>query len=270
VQVRLPLSPSSAYLTRVAASDFLGQLGRSELRDAVALLASELVANAVMHAHTDMALSVDLADEGVRVAVCDGSDVLPRWTLTSRTATSGRGLLLVRKLSRRWGVDPVQGGGRCVWAEVDATSAEDDSSGPDDLLELWSDEPWDVDVDVDVEVEVEVEIDIDIDMQAMLDSRAHADDLVRDLQLTLLDSADAERASAADDEVVGLARHLDAANRTSARHADRSSTRPSPRRSASNRRPRCAFGCTAATCLSPFAGSQHWTRPRRSRQQGNS
>lgn len=83
MQVRLPLSPSSAYAARVAASDFLVQLGRSDLRDAVALIASELVANAVMHAHTDMSLSVDIADHGVRVSVTDGSDVLPHWTLTS-------------------------------------------------------------------------------------------------------------------------------------------------------------------------------------------
>ncbi|MDP9395769.1 MAG: SpoIIE family protein phosphatase [Actinomycetota bacterium] len=212
MQVRLPLSPSSAYAARVAASGFLVELGRSDLRDAVALIASELVANAVMHAHTEMSLSVDLADDGVRVSVTDSSDVLPRWTLTSQTATSGRGLLLVKQLSRRWGVDPLPGGGKSVWAEVDATSVEDDSSSPDDLLEFWSDEPWPTDAVGEAEAEVEVvEIEIEIDVQAMLDSRAHTDDLVRDLQLTLLDAAEAERASASD-EVVALARRLDVAN----------------------------------------------------------
>ena len=208
MQVRLPLSPSSAYAARVAASDFLVQLGRSDLRDAVALIASELVANAVMHAHTDMSLSVNIADHGVRVSVTDGSDVLPHWTLTSPTATSGRGLLLVKQLSGRWGVNLLPGGGKCVWAEIDATSGEDDSSSPDDLLELWSDEPW----PADVQVEVEVDVEIDIDVQAMLDSRAHTDDLVRDLQLTLLDVADSKRATAAPATVVGLARRLVAAN----------------------------------------------------------
>ncbi len=212
MQVRLPLSPSSAYAARVAASGFLVELGRSELRDAVALIASELVANAVMHAHTDMVLCVDLADDGVRVSVTDGSDVLPHWTLTSPTATSGRGLLLVKQLSRRWGVEPLPGGGKSVWAEVDATSLEDDSSSPDDLLELWSDEPWPADANGEVEVEAEVDVEIDIDVQAMLDSRAHTDDLVRDLQLTLLDAAEAEHAPVASGDVVALARRLDTAN----------------------------------------------------------
>lgn len=210
MQVQLPLSPSSAHAARVAASDFLARLGRSDLRDAVELIASELVANAVMHAHTDMSLSVDLADDGVRVSVTDGSEVLPRWTLTSATATSGRGLLLVKQLSRRWGVDLLPGAGKSVWAEVDATSVKDDSSSPDDLLELWSDESWPSDAEVEAEADVEVQIDIDV--QAMLDSRAHTDDLVRDLQLTLLDAAETEAISAASEELVALAKRLDTVN----------------------------------------------------------
>lgn len=114
----------------------------------------------------------------------------------------------MKQLSGRWGVNLFPGGGKCVWAEIDATSGEDDSSSPDDLLELWSDEPW----PAEVEVEVEVDVEINIDVQAMLDSRGHTDDLVRDLQLTLLDGADSKRATAAPGAVADLARRLVAAN----------------------------------------------------------
>lgn len=210
MQVRLPLSPSSAYAARKAAAAFLARLGRDDLRDGVALVASELVANAVMHARTDMVLSVEPEGDGVRVAVTDGSEVLPRWTLASETATSGRGLLLVRRLSRHWGVDPLPDGGKRVWADIDAGSLDDDASSPDDLMELWSDEPWPAPSTEAAETGVEVTLEIDV--QAMLDSRAHTDDLVRDLQLTLLDAADEESASPASSAVVALARRLDAAN----------------------------------------------------------
>jgi hypothetical protein len=50
-----------------------------------------------------------------------------------------------------------------------------------------------------------VEVTIDIDVQAMLDSRAHTEELVRDLQLTLLNAADRDAPTAATVAVIRLA-----------------------------------------------------------------
>ncbi len=211
MQVWLPPSSDSARAGRVAVSEFLTGLGRADLADKAMLVTAELLANAVMHARTEMSLSIEPAGDGVRVEVTDGSDILPRWTPSSPTATSGRGLLLVTRLSSSWGVDPLPSGGKRVWAKVNAAPVDADAGSTDDLLESWSDEPWPAPLVTDAGIEVGIEIDV----QAMLDSRAHTDDLVRDLQLTLLDAADAAdagTASAATTDVVRLARRLDLAN----------------------------------------------------------
>lgn len=210
MQVPLPRSPSSAHKARAAAATFLAELGRPDLADPVALIVSELVANAVMHARTDMSVSVELDGDGVRVSVTDGAATLPRWTPASATATSGRGLLLVRRLSRDWGVTPVTGGGKRVWATVDALSVDEEPGSPDDLLALWSEEPWPAPPGADSDLGVD--IDVEVDVQAMLASRAHTDDLVRDLQLTLLAAAEPGSTTTAPAAVVALARRLEAAN----------------------------------------------------------
>lgn len=227
MQLRLAPSSDSARAARIAVADFFAGRGRDELLHSVALVGTELVANAIMHARTEMTLSVELVGDGVRVAVTDGSSSLPRWTPSSATATSGRGLLLVERISRSWGIDRVAAGGKTVWAQVDAESAAAaESSAPEDLLELWSDEPWPVpagaDASVDASVDAAVDVELDIEVKTMIDSRAHTDDLVRELQLTLLDAASRVTASPADDSVVRLARRLDAATRSSPRRGSRS------------------------------------------------
>lgn len=71
---------------------------------------------------------------------------------------------------------------------MDAPSAEEDAGSPDGLLALWAEEPWPAHPVAGRDPAVD--IDVDIAVQAMLDSRAHTDDLARDLQLTLLASAE--------------------------------------------------------------------------------
>lgn len=208
MQLRLAPSSESARAARVAVVDYFAGLDRDDLRDSVALVATELVSNAIIHARTEMSLSIQLVDDGVRLAVTDGSSTLPRWTPSSPTATSGRGLLLVEQLSRRWGVDPLPAGGKAVWAQMDEQSAAAVPIEPDDLLELWSDDPWPAPSVADAELAIEM----DIDVRAMLASRSHTDDLVRELQLILLDATSRVTTSAADEAVVRLAQRLDSAN----------------------------------------------------------
>ena len=87
--------------------------------DTATLLVSEVVTNAILHARSTVTLTVDLADEVVRITVRDGSPVQPRVHPFAPTSATGRGLLLLDRLAQRWGVDPDPvTGGKVVWFEV--------------------------------------------------------------------------------------------------------------------------------------------------------
>jgi anti-sigma regulatory factor (Ser/Thr protein kinase) len=82
------------------------------------LLVSELVTNAILHARSSATVSIE-RDPVLRVAVCDQSTAVPRVRNYGPTAVTGRGMLLVDRIARRWGVE-VSGNGKCVWFEIDA------------------------------------------------------------------------------------------------------------------------------------------------------
>lgn len=90
----------------------------TEYRDDAVLLLSELVANAALHAKTEIGVRIELEPDCLRLSVTDGSAGVPTPRHYSDQATTGRGLTLVITLARRWGVDPNPGGGKTVWAEV--------------------------------------------------------------------------------------------------------------------------------------------------------
>ena len=90
------------------------------LEDAV-LLTSELVANAVLHARTDIEIRLDSTARRVRVQVHDGNSRLPVIATVPADATSGRGLLLVRELASDWGIEPSPSG-KAVWFELHCTT----------------------------------------------------------------------------------------------------------------------------------------------------
>lgn len=103
-------------------AEVLARAGR-DASDAVLLVASELVTNAVRHGNGDVELRVDVEDDKVRLEVLDDGHVkvsAPR-RVPSPTAAGGRGLHLVREVSKRWGsgFDPT--GRTLVWAEMPAS-----------------------------------------------------------------------------------------------------------------------------------------------------
>ena len=87
-----------------------------DLVETVALLATELVTNAVLHGRSDVGLEVHL-NGAVRVAVSDENSRTPHPVENDPDALDGRGLLLVSGLSSAWGVEerPI---GKAVWFEV--------------------------------------------------------------------------------------------------------------------------------------------------------
>ncbi|WP_413760148.1 SpoIIE family protein phosphatase [Streptomyces sp. MMBL 11-3] len=89
--------------------------------DAVLLIVSELVTNALVHTDGQIRLDLTLIDNRLRVAVADVSPRTPiKPTSIGWEATGGRGILLVEALSANWGTVPVSGG-KQVWAELPLT-----------------------------------------------------------------------------------------------------------------------------------------------------
>jgi anti-sigma regulatory factor (Ser/Thr protein kinase) len=87
------------------------------------LLVSELVTNAILHARSSALVSLERKHRIVRITVCDESTMQPRVREYAPDAVTGRGMLLVDRLARRWGVD-ARNGGKCVWFEMDAPNGK--------------------------------------------------------------------------------------------------------------------------------------------------
>lgn len=90
-----------------------------EIREDAAVVVSELVTNAVIHAGTTVAVRIHLLDEGgVRIEVADSRSWPPVPRRLAPESVGGRGLVLVEALAGKWGVDPTPEG-KVVWAEID-------------------------------------------------------------------------------------------------------------------------------------------------------
>ncbi|MER6125633.1 SpoIIE family protein phosphatase [Streptomyces sp. NPDC001795] len=86
--------------------------------DAVLLVVSELVTNALVHTDGQVRLDLTLLNHRLRIAVADASPRTPvKPTSIGWEATGGRGILLVEAMSATWGTLPVSGG-KQVWAEL--------------------------------------------------------------------------------------------------------------------------------------------------------
>ena len=90
--------------------------------DDAVLVASELVGNAAVHAHTSCRLSIRLDALGLTIAVRDYDcrGLLNPLACTS-TGRREHGLFLVASISRAWGVSPTQNG-KIVWAILPVTT----------------------------------------------------------------------------------------------------------------------------------------------------
>ncbi|MGW1407847.1 ATP-binding protein [Streptomyces sp. NPDC002403] len=89
------------------------------------LIVSELVTNAVKHAallSPELAVEVAVGEEWIRVSVEDNHPYRPTALETDYAQTGGRGLLLVREITREAGgacdVEHTAGGGKIIWAAL--------------------------------------------------------------------------------------------------------------------------------------------------------
>lgn len=116
-QLSLPGDPKSSAAARRFLRRTLLAWHVEALEATASLLLSELITNAVLHAGTDIEVSITLGDGALGLEVADGSTRRPRLRRYDLDATTGRGLALVAAMSSAWGVTPTLDG-KVVWCEL--------------------------------------------------------------------------------------------------------------------------------------------------------
>ncbi len=132
--VQLPPEPASVAAARRAVRVLLADCGRARWVDTAELVVSELVTNAVLHAHTDLTMHAWCGDE-LRVEVRDGSAAVPVPREYGAEATTGRGMGLIAALTQDHGVTRLPDGGKAVWVVITDASI----SAETDELGAWAD-----------------------------------------------------------------------------------------------------------------------------------
>ena len=164
---------------RAFVAEELRRLDRIDLTDDAALVASELATNAVLHGDGIVRVAVDPVHEGVRLEVEDRTRVPPVLALATSDAMTGRGLRLVAAMASRWGVDPSDGGGKVVWAELESGHQAAEYS-TEELLELWDDDFGFDEPDAPERYPVSLG---DVPTDLLLAAKTHVDNLVREFIL---------------------------------------------------------------------------------------
>lgn len=119
IRVRLRPVPDACRQVRQLVTQACTVWQRKDLVSTAALIATELVANVVRHAHTTMEFTFGVRNGRVDMTVRDHSRTLPKPLDPGVSSAGGRGLRLVRELSEAWGVLPVTDG-KVVWTRLDA------------------------------------------------------------------------------------------------------------------------------------------------------
>jgi anti-sigma regulatory factor (Ser/Thr protein kinase) len=127
--LRLQHSPVAVSSARRQVRNDLAALGIPDAaRDDIEVVVSELLGNSVRHARPIaggvVLLFWQVSEDEVLIRVTDGGGgrgVEPR--RLGPLAVSGRGLQIVERLARVWGVSEHAGGLRSVWASVALTGA---------------------------------------------------------------------------------------------------------------------------------------------------
>jgi anti-sigma regulatory factor (Ser/Thr protein kinase) len=118
--ITLPAELSSVRAARTFVQAHCVAVHLSDERcDDALLLASELVANAVLHGRSEVCVEISRERGRLRVAVLDENSRHPVPVSEDPNALDGRGLALVDALAERWGVEqrPM---GKAVWFELSA------------------------------------------------------------------------------------------------------------------------------------------------------
>jgi anti-sigma regulatory factor (Ser/Thr protein kinase) len=130
VSTRFPADLASIPEARRYVESLIEPLGLPDTgADTVVLLVSELVTNAVVHAHTPF--TVELACRGPRlhVGIADDSEAAPTLRDVDPSSPGGRGIRLLAELADDWGCDR-RPSGKEVWFEIDGADPTGPPAGP--------------------------------------------------------------------------------------------------------------------------------------------
>jgi PAS domain S-box-containing protein len=111
----LPADPAVVARARAHAARQVAAWGLEEATFTTELLVSELVTNAIRHAHEPIQLRMIL-DGVLSTEVFDGSSSAPQLRRADRYDEDGRGLMLVAQLAERWGTRHTDKG-KIIWAQ---------------------------------------------------------------------------------------------------------------------------------------------------------
>ena len=116
IDLALPRDPSAAAEARRELRRRLDGTLHQDVLEALSLVVSELVTNAVIHGQGAIRLRVHVDAEALRGEVIDdGGGFEHELRAAGPHATAGRGLLIVDRLTTRWGVHE---GTTHVWFEM--------------------------------------------------------------------------------------------------------------------------------------------------------
>lgn len=135
VRAKLPAEPASAGRARRFVDRALNDWRCGHLAEVATLLVSELVANAILHAGTTVEVVIRRERERLRIEVHDGNARLPTRKRYSKMSGTGRGLVLVERLSRDWGTESTPSG-KVVWFELDRSVPSPEAPGLWDVAAL--------------------------------------------------------------------------------------------------------------------------------------
>lgn len=102
---------------RLFVAETLAGWGLDDLINDATLVVSELTTNAVIHAGSDVIVTLSRACDGVRVAVSDTSGVAPQPRDSGPAVPGGWGMQVVNSIASRWGHGAAHSG-KVVWAEL--------------------------------------------------------------------------------------------------------------------------------------------------------
>ncbi|HYO33684.1 MAG TPA: ATP-binding protein, partial [Nocardioidaceae bacterium] len=132
----LPAEPRAAALARSRVRAHLETVSPSML-DAVVVVISELVTNAVRYGGGSLEVRVLQASRVLRIEVFDAGQRLPQPATPNLESVGGRGLYVLGELASRWGTTlQGTGAGKVVWCEFDMAAGTEEAepaslNGPD-------------------------------------------------------------------------------------------------------------------------------------------